>query len=220
MKTVIISEALQKTLGASITGATILSARTAEEALKLHREHKTDLIIADAGFPGMGGVKLCKAIRNDASRRDVSIILVGVSNHEASESGANMVLPPPVDPADLKNKAMELLNVMRRERMQVLMKVAFTENGNKQSFFTNSRNVSTSGLLFESDHPLKKGDWIVCSFFVSNFQVAVDAEIMRVDTLPGGLSTFGVRFLSLAPEAKDAIEKFIASRDASAGRTS
>jgi CheY-like chemotaxis protein len=227
MKTVIASEAFQPLLdahktGLSREGATVMTARTAEEVLDLHRRHKADLIVAELTLPTMGGGALCKAVREDPDLRSVSVILIcGNADSdilEAQKAGANAILTKPVRPADLKAKAAELLGVPKRERMQVLMRVAHTDDGGKKSFFSSSHNISTSGLLFESRTAFKKGDRVTCSFFISSVQVVVDAEIVRASREPDGSYSYGVKFLDLSTGDQRTIEKFIAEREKLANR--
>jgi c-di-GMP-binding flagellar brake protein YcgR len=118
-----------------------------------------------------------------------------------------------VNPADLKAKASELLGVPKRERMQVLMRVAHTDDGGKKSFFSSSHNISTSGLLFESRTAFKKGDRVTCSFFISSVQVVVEAEIVRASQNPDNTFSYGVKFLNLSPNDQRSIEKFIDARE-------
>jgi CheY-like chemotaxis protein len=227
MKTVIVAEAFHLLLDAKKTlpskdGTTVLTARSAEEILDLHRRHKADLIVAELGLPQMGGAALCKTIREDPDLRAVSVILICGNTDsdilEAQKAGANAILTKPVNPADLKGKAAELLGVPKRERMRVLMRVAHSEEGKKKSFFSSSHNISTSGLLFESRIAFKKGDRIACSFFITSVQVMVEAEIMRASQNPDGTFSYGVKFLNLSPDGQAAIEQFIAAREKLARR--
>jgi CheY-like chemotaxis protein len=228
MKTVIVAEALSLLLDAKKTlpskeGTTVLTARSAEEILDLHRRHKADLVVAELGLPKMGGAALCRTLREDPDLRAVSVILICENTDsdvlEAQKAGANAILTKPVNPADLRGKAAELLGVPKRERMRVLMRVAHREGGKKKSFFSSSHNISTSGLLFESKTAFKQGDHVVCSFFITSVQIVVDAEIMRVSQNPDGMFTYGVKFLNLSPDGQAAIEKFIADREKLARRT-
>jgi CheY-like chemotaxis protein len=222
MKTVIVAEAFHLLLDAEKTlpskeGTTVLTARTAEEILDLHRQHKADLIVAELALPNMGGGALCRTVREDPDLRAVSVILICGNTDsdilEAQKAGANAILTKPVNPADLKAKASELLGVPKRERMQVLMRVAHTDDGGKKSFFSSSHNISTSGLLFESRTAFKKGDRVTCSFFISSVQVVVEAEIVRASQNPDNTFSYGVKFLNLSPNDQRSIEKFIDARE-------
>ena len=48
----------------------IHQASDGEEALKLAREKKPDLVVLDVMMPGMSGWEVCRSIRDDATLRD------------------------------------------------------------------------------------------------------------------------------------------------------
>lgn len=60
-------------------GYTITEARSGEEALELVLHEQPDLILLDVNMPGMGGLEVCREIRE---RSDVPIIMLTVKNTE------------------------------------------------------------------------------------------------------------------------------------------
>ena len=56
--------------------ATILEASDGEEALKVARREKPDLVVLDVMMPGMSGWEVCRAIREDASLTDTGVIML------------------------------------------------------------------------------------------------------------------------------------------------
>lgn len=83
----------------------IFTATSGEEALKIHRGEKADMIIADLDMPGIGGDKLCSVIRGDEALKKVSIIIVCTNRQSdlerCSSSGANSYITKPIVPAQL-----------------------------------------------------------------------------------------------------------------------
>ena len=56
--------------------ATILEASDGEEALKVARREKPDLVVLDVMMPGMSGWEVCRAIREDASLSGTGVIML------------------------------------------------------------------------------------------------------------------------------------------------
>ena len=64
------------------SGYEVDDAKTGEEALGKVREFHPDLVLLDINMPGMGGLEVCRAIREDTS---VGIIMLTVHNTEAAK---------------------------------------------------------------------------------------------------------------------------------------
>jgi CheY-like chemotaxis protein len=87
-------------------GVTLLDARHGEDALKVIRERRPDVVIADLQMPRMDGPGLCEALQADAELRKLPVIIL-TSNVDARsrerclKAGAKEVLSKPVQPTDL-----------------------------------------------------------------------------------------------------------------------
>ncbi|MHB8874739.1 MAG: response regulator [Myxococcaceae bacterium] len=85
---------------------TFLDAKDGEEALKLIREKKPDLVLADMRMPRLDGPGLCQALKADAALQHVPVIILTGEKDSASRercirAGALEVLTKPVQPRDL-----------------------------------------------------------------------------------------------------------------------
>ena len=63
----------------SSNGYAVLEARTGEEALEIVRKERPELVLLDVNMPGMGGLEVCREIRDQS---DVAIIMLTVRNTE------------------------------------------------------------------------------------------------------------------------------------------
>jgi hypothetical protein len=85
-----------------------------------------------------------------------------------------------------------------------------------KAFLCRSENISANGLLFETDQGLNVGDRLSCSFFLPGaIRIIATGEIVRVMMAADGKADaqrYGVRLDNLAPEARLAIESFIAEK--------
>jgi CheY-like chemotaxis protein len=193
----------------------IYTATSGEEALRIHREERANLIVADLDLPDMGGDALCALIREESVIRNVSIILVCQDIPEELERvsmcGANAWVTKPVRPELLIESVGQLLAVSLRKGYRVLLKAKVNGARENVPFFCTSHNISVSGILLETEKVLKPGDCITCAFFLpGSQQIEVDGEVVRLEEKPDGLHHYGIRFIDLAPAFREEIEKFIA----------
>jgi len=183
--------------------------RSSEEILNLHGVHKADIIITEIDLPLMGGVKLCSAIRNDPNLKEVAIILIGDSAEACRDAQANIVLTRPLDPAQLFWKVSELLLAPQRQDMRTLLHAAVKGREKNTAFLGHSQNISISGMLLETDHPLQTGDRLTCTFHVGRREIVVEAEVKRLVKLESGKRQYGIRFINLDMKFIILIEQFI-----------
>jgi len=194
----------------------ILTAATGQEALRIHREERVDLIVADLNMPQIGDGTFCSMIRTEKEFRNVSILTVCRNSPEDLEqvvqSGANSWITKPVDAGQLIEKIGQLLSISIRKDYRVLVKATVKGEKDNISFFCTSYNISTSGILIETGKVLEKGDRITCTFFLpGSRQIVADGETMRALTLGEDCFHYGIRFLDLDPDTGMEIEKFVSS---------
>ena len=221
MKTVLIADQIKGILE-SETGffarkdIKLFTAATTDEVLSVHRAEKLSLIIIGIDMPGMQCEELGALIRKDNALRAVSLVLLCPADpavqERASRCNANAVMTLPVTASDLVERAQHFLNVPLRESYRVLVSVSIEGSSKDKTFFGRSGNISTTGMLIETERGLARGDRVTCSFFVpGSRQVRANGEIVRVIPQAAGskLHQFGIKFSPLAPEAAAAIEDFV-----------
>jgi len=89
--------------------ATILEANDGEEALKIARREKPDLVVLDVMMPGMSGWEVCRAIREDAGLAGTSVIMLTGIGERLNEMtsplyGADDHLDKPFDFEELERR--------------------------------------------------------------------------------------------------------------------
>lgn len=103
----------------SLSGIAIASLREAgngKEGLALARERKPDLIFADLNMPVMGGLEMIAALKDDASLRDVPIVVISTEGSEERigglrERGIAAFLRKPFRPEAIKALVVQILGV-------------------------------------------------------------------------------------------------------------
>lgn len=197
-------------------GVQLFNASTNDDVLRLHRAEKVNLIIMGMDMPGMKCEDVCSLIREDQELRAVSMIILCPDNPAAlgrsAKCGANVVMTLPVDAALLMEKAQQLLDIPSRESYRVLLSVKVEGSSKDNAFFCRSENISTTGILIETDKILAKGERVLCAFFLpGSKQLKVSGEILRMIKQAAGSksSQYGIKFFQLDDEAKSAIETFV-----------
>lgn len=84
----------------------LLEASDGEEALKIARKDRPDLVILDVMMPGMTGWEVCRAIRDDESLAAMGVIMLTGIGERLNEMtsplyGADEYLDKPFDFGDL-----------------------------------------------------------------------------------------------------------------------
>ena len=98
------------------SGYDLVEAETADDALRLSRELRPDLVIADMLVPEMDGLDLARAVRSYPELADTPMILYTAA-FERSElerlaraAGVSVVIPKPTDPKEILRAVTSLLD--------------------------------------------------------------------------------------------------------------
>ena len=96
----------------------VIEAGRGDQALQLAREQRPALIVTDLSLPGITGIELAKALKQDAATAGIPIIcLSGYADDETSDavaaSGIDRLLVKPCTPDDLLAHVNELVGRAR-----------------------------------------------------------------------------------------------------------
>jgi signal transduction histidine kinase len=158
----------------------ILQAANGNSGLAMIREHMPDLVLLDLMLPGMDGLDLCSAIKNDEALRKIKVILLTARVDEQSkisalERGADDFITKPFSILEVKTRLANLLKSGRleedlRERnielQNTLIQLKETEANLVQSEKMNALGTLAAGLLHEINNPL--------NFTLTALQLALD----------------------------------------------
>ena len=100
-------------------GVKLLEASDGEEALKLVREHKPDLVVLDVMMPGMTGWEVCRAIRDDEALARTGVLMLTGIGERLNEMtsplyGADDFIDKPFELGELDAKIRKILGAKRR----------------------------------------------------------------------------------------------------------
>ncbi|MCE5194964.1 MAG: response regulator [Nitrospiraceae bacterium] len=202
----------------------ILTATSGIDALEIHKELGADLMIIDLDMPGMSGDELCSEIRKNSNLKSVSILMVTRPNEKDIERckkcGANDYITKPIKAQSLVEKATILLVVSERKNFRALAKIKIEGMSNSFNFSAFSVNLSSTGILIETELSLPISDVISCSFFLPDkTSVSFKGEVARVMKKNGaGMYQYGIRFTNISNLNKLAIEEYIKTHHTSSDK--
>ncbi len=193
----------------------IFTTTSGKEALSIHRDKKVDLIIIELEMPDINGDTLCSIIRKDDELKKVSLIII--CNNDVSDikryskCRANSYITRPINPVLLMEKVSELINIAERKAYRVILNASVEGKHMNKSFISYPRNISSSGILIETDKVLAVGDKILCSFYLRNSIIINQGKIVRTDkkTIESDINQYGIKFSHLTRNSKSAIEVYI-----------
>jgi CheY-like chemotaxis protein len=195
---------------------TVATGTTNDELLKNHITENANLIITKLDMPGLACETLIHTIRRAENMRKVSIILLCENTQEqldrCGRCGVNAVFTTPVDPGLFARKVQEFLDVAPRRSYRVVLNVAIDGKYNNRPFMCSSQNISAKGMLIRTPEHLALGERIACSFYLPDGnRLSASGEIVRVVKENSGMDVnhYGLRFLSLSPDAETAITSFV-----------
>lgn len=198
------------------TGTRVLTATSGPDALKVHRDEKVDVIIAELAIPGLEGDALSTLVREDEELKNVSIILACHDNpadlRRVASCGANTWIVRPMTPEGLLESVTRLLAISTRKHYRIPLKAEAYAFKAQKCFFCSILNLSTSGMLIETGEMLRLGDRISCTFSFdgSSWTVPV-GETVRTIRKPGSRYQYGIRYIDLPSTTCEQIEGLITS---------
>lgn len=192
----------------------VFGSTSGDEALGILRAEGIDLVVVDLDLPGGGAEALCGKIREDPDLKGTSLIVMCRNSEaalkKAAKCRANACLTRPIRGAALRQAADRLLAVPDRRSYRVLVRVEADSVAHRAAFFCTSGNLSTAGLLIETDARLAKGDALTCSFFLPDrARIVARAEVVRIAPKPDGHLQYGLRFVNLPMGERAAIRAFV-----------
>jgi len=192
-------------------GFKIYIAKSAPEAMQLHREHRVKLIIAMLDMPEMGGDMLCSLIRQDPVMKKVSILLICQPTpgqvERASRCGANAWICKPLQPGMLLQEVGKLISIPTR----IDHRAGIHGIVRCKWFSGISLNISVSGVLCETDVEIDPEEIIASmSVAISSHEIVTDGKVARSVRLPNGLYNYGIQFIGLDSKHRKEIETLVA----------
>ncbi|HEY2797304.1 MAG TPA: response regulator [Thermoanaerobaculia bacterium] len=193
------------------TGCEALSAQGGTEALDIVRKERPGMLVVRAGIKGMTGMDLCRVLKADPAFSRMPIVLVAPAANKdvAAHSGADDVLPEPLEPEALFAAVRRFLQIMPREeaRSAVEWSITFWREGIQHA--GTIRDLARGGFFVRTPVLQPIGARLEVSFDVpvehGVRNVVAEALVVRVARNPEpGL---GCRFFQLSAGSRAYLEE-------------
>lgn len=206
-----------------LSAVTILTARDGEEAFRICRLQRPDLVFMDLHMPIMNGADCCREIKRD-NRLSTAVILITTEGKEEDrqlclQAGCDGFLTKPLDRHAFLEAARKLLPAIDRRdrRVNSHLNVKFRAFGLTLSGFAS--NLSQNGMYVTADVELEEDATVEIIFALPDPFGAIIQTRARVawlnssktrkkPALPPG---FGLEFLSIAEGEREQIGRFVDS---------
>ncbi len=95
-------------------GYAVLTAENGEDAIRLAREERPDLMLLDLNMPNKSGYEVCEEIKGDPATRDIHIIVLTAKGQDSDRAkgiatGADEFITKPFSPRKLALRLTEIL---------------------------------------------------------------------------------------------------------------
>jgi CheY-like chemotaxis protein len=201
---------------------TILTATGGEEALRIAREQRPDLIYLDCRMPEMDGAACCSILKGDRDLRTIPVVMMVLEGKEKDRerclaAGCDGIISKPIDRREFLEAGRRFIPEVERrhQRIQCGSLAVFRMGG--ASFHGCIEDISFCGVYVCSRCDVGIEARIRLGFFLPGSDlIETDARVAWVNqghrrinpALPEG---FGVEFVGIAAEAAEQVKRFIAA---------
>ncbi|NJD91749.1 MAG: response regulator [Geobacter sp.] len=218
MQKVLITSAAQLFLNRNLEllrrrGLQLCSVTRGEDAIKLHKKYRFDLILSDMVLEEMDGCTLCNRILKDDNVPVVIICHNTPANIEKVEtSGARSFILKPVNPVQLMEVVGSFVELQESKSQRVTLNVPVLSKTPDDEFFCRAHNISNTGMLLASEYQLALGKRIICNFTLpDSTEIETKGEIVRSVSTFESKTLYGVKFVEHPPFHQHAIHSYVSS---------
>lgn len=199
----------------------VFTAASGEEALTVAGAIRPDLVFADVKMPGMDGTELCRRLKQSPLHYDVPVVLLTGSDaaderERAVRSGANDVIPKPVERLPLLEAARRLLDhAAPRGLPRIALDAPVRLRQRQREWPGTARNLSRGGVFVESPELLAEQAEVELALELPETPLALASTAQVIwtrradDALAAGM---GLRFLGLDRRTVREIAEYVEER--------
>jgi two-component system phosphate regulon response regulator PhoB len=109
-------------------GFKVLVANTGDAGLKAVRANRPDVVVLDLMLPGMTGIEVCKALKNDKETAHIPVVMLTAKDEEKDrvkglETGADDYIGKPFSPRELVLRVQAVLRRLRTATASALVEL-------------------------------------------------------------------------------------------------
>lgn len=202
-------------------GVTIFTATGCDEALRVARKVRPDLVYLAFSLPGVGGAACCKALKSDPELWGIPVVMVCTAAGEEPElcraAGCDAVVAKPVDRREFLETGLAFILRTPRSGDRMACRATVACSMGAATFYGTIEDISVNGMFVGSSQEVGQGDLLTLKFLLpwsgavlieTGAQVAWanGGKRQRNNHLPSG---FGVFFQGLEADAAEQIKDFM-----------
>lgn len=196
----------------------VVQVTSAEDSTKLAYSERMDLVILDAEPTKMSLAEVVRLIRSKASASRTTSLLVLARPDRTDEvvgligRGVNRVMLSTDPPELIGQRAADLLHIAPRTTFRFSTRLLVELADGSDEALGAVVNISSSGMLVETDADLEPGQHVIISIDVAGDDepLAVKAEVVRhAESERDGVEGVGVRFLKFAGDGRARLDAIL-----------
>ncbi|WP_306536465.1 response regulator [Geobacter sp.] len=199
----------------------VLTATGGEEALRIAREHRPDLIYLDCRMPEMDGAACCALLKGDKDLRTIPVVMSVQEGKERDReqcltAGCDGIITKPFDRREFLETGRRFIPEVERRHPRIRCGSLAVFRRGSASHHGSIEDISFCGVYVVSRCDVGMEDRIRLGFFLPGSDlIETDARVAWINqghrrikpALPEG---FGVEFIGIAADAADQVKRFIA----------
>ena len=193
----------------------IMTALAGSEGLTKARIERPQLIIFGFDLFDMNAPEFCREIREHQETRGISLLLVADRDAEdhrdlCLSAGCNDVIYRPLQKKELDTKVAKLTRIPTRRQLRTITKIEISVEKNGRFILGRSVNISSNGMLLETDRVLPGEGMIRLHFYLPGDPkpLQLQAEILRAE-FATTQAKYGLKFINATDEERERIDRFV-----------
>ena len=193
----------------------IFTTTSAGEVMDLARETQPDLVIMDFEMEEMDAEEVCRRLKRNDSTQRISVMIT--TGHEPEKikaqcllAGATVVVRKAEGRDALLRNVTQVLGLVQRAHVRTScdFRVGIEDGGELVEGV--AQNISQSGLYLITRTILQGGAALRLSFQLPGIgeRLEILSEVVRIESLVGGLYGYGIQFLETNPASLQALKHF------------
>ncbi len=202
-------------------GCITLGASTGEEALRLAKNEKPDLILLDYELSDAKGVEVCRKLKDDFATKAIPVIMMAADadknmDKEVKDAGAVELLQKPLKQRELIFRTASLLKIPLRFDISLPVSIMNLDAGGRLKIQGQIIDLSESGAKIESGLSIEKNTMLALEFSLpgSSQNLRLECQVMRVEKTEHNKCHCGVRFTNPDERTSAALQKYLSSLSA------
>ncbi len=198
----------------------VFTTTSAGNIMDLAREIQPDLVIMDFEMEEMNAQEVCRRLKRNDSTQRISVMIT--TGHEPEKikaqcllAGATVVVRKAEGRDALLRNVTQVLGLVQRAHVRTScdFRVGIEDAGDLTEAV--AQNISQSGLYLTARKILKGGTALRLSFELpwAAERLEILSEVVRIETLVGGLYGYGIQFLEANPASLEALKQIAAPHD-------